>query len=94
MRKHFNGKRYDTNSAIFLGWCEIFGNFDPAKRMAFKMYVTPRSKSFFLCGVGGVLTVFKGKTGESIVPIDRELAYSIAVENLMLDQDVLDRWFN
>jgi hypothetical protein len=100
MRKVLNGKIWDTSKATAL--CEIWTGtgIKDFKHMDCTLFVTPRSKSFFLAGYGGGLTVFS-KTladgsisgSEGIVPIDADMARRLCEEQ-DVDVETMEKYFN
>lgn len=89
MESIINGLRYNTDKA------EVIGSYDNGlsrsdfRRWAATLYVTPKSRRFFLAGEGGPLTSFAkqcsngSKTvGSAIVPLTKEEALEWAEKYL------------
>ncbi len=80
MKKVINGKRYDSDTAVKI--CDIWeagpGDF---RHMDCALYQGKRSKSFFLAGFGGAMTVFSSRNSDGsyggsndIIPLSVEQA--------------------
>lgn len=85
MRIAYQGKWYDTNTAIHVCRIEI-GKIDDLHMMRASLYRTPRSGEFFLAGTGGGLTAFARRSKDSmgvpikaIFPITKEAAKNIVM---------------
>ena len=99
MKRVLNGKIYDTDKSVEL--CEIWrgeGSRD-FRHMDCKLYVTPRSHSFFLAGYGGPMTVFaktvsdNTTTGsEGIIPITEDAARTFC-EQEEVDVETMSKYF-
>jgi hypothetical protein len=92
MKAIINGKRYDTEKATLVGETTqgYQGDFN---RWEAGLYVTPRSKAYFLAGRGGAMTRFArpdeggGYTGSSrILPMDADEALEWAAAHLTVDE--------
>jgi hypothetical protein len=102
MKAIIKGKRYDTEKATLIGEYDNIGaGADSVSDFGYweaGLYVTPRSKVFFLAGTGGPMTRFArpaGKTamqgGEAIIPLNGEEAFDWAQHHL--DPDVVEKHF-
>lgn len=90
MKKIINGLRYDTDTAILIGEASSKG----VSRSDFKfweagLYVTKRSRRFFLAGEGGPMTRFAQSTGQNswtggsdLIPMSEKEAQAWAEQNL------------
>ena len=90
MKKIVNGKIYDTEKATLIGESSS----SDAYRGDFRyweagLYITPRSKSFFLAGESGPQTRFAQSAGQNswtggkdLIPMTREQALEWAEANL------------
>jgi hypothetical protein len=92
MKKIINGKRYDTEKAICIGGYQysIGGNFNYISEY---LYITPRSKSYFLAGEGGAMTKYAKRAsdnsycgGEKIIPLTENDAFVWAQEYLQSEE--------
>ncbi len=98
MKKIINGFRYDTDTAEKV--CSIFtgtGHSDFSCIDA-ELYRTKRSKTFFLSGWGGAMTVFSHSCGDgtycgqsTIVPISTEDARAFAEKHA--STEVVEKFF-
>ncbi len=59
MKSIINGKRYDTDTAIEIGYSSSGHRHDDFKWWEATLYKTPRAGRFFLDGKGGPMTLFK-----------------------------------
>ena len=59
MKSIINGKRYDTDKAIEIGFADAGCSRTDFKWWTASLYKTPRAGRFFLAGEGGPMTVFK-----------------------------------
>lgn len=81
MKRVYNGKIFDTEKSTKL--CELsMGSIEDFNFIGCKLYVSPRSHTFFLAGKGGPMSIFS-KTNpdgttygtEGIIPITGEMAF-------------------
>jgi hypothetical protein len=103
MKKVLDGKRFDTEKAVFIGnadnlnkgvsSCSDFNYWDA------DLYVTPKSKQYFLHGEGGPMTRWSKPAGnnswsggEDILPMSKEEAFEWAQE--YLDVALVERYFS
>ena len=91
MKKTINGIRYDTTTAIRIGfYWNGLGDEDQRDWSAY-LYKTPRSGRFFLSGMGGPMTRFArsagdmSSVGEAIFPMSEKEA--IAWSEQFIDSD-------
>jgi hypothetical protein len=91
MKSIINGKRYDTEKAVFIGRA-YHGNAGDFNGWDASLYRTPRSGRYFLDGHGGPMTrwarsvdrhTFSG--GSGIIPIDNDEALTWAEHNLSVE---------
>ncbi len=93
MKKIIRGKRFDTDSAHRIGSdcsslpANDFGYWDVS------LYVSPRSKSYFIAGSGGPMTRFAQSAGQNqwtggsdLIPMTREEAFAWAQEHLTTEE--------
>ncbi len=92
MKKIINGKRYDTEKSTIVGEYS-FSSFGDFNYISEGLYVTPRSKSYFLAGEGGANTRYRQTVsqntwagGEIIQPMSKEDAFAWAQEYLSADE--------
>ena len=64
MKKIIVGKRYDTDKAILVGEVS-YGHQGDLERWEAGLYMTPRSKKFFLAGSGGPMTRFAKRVDQN-----------------------------
>ena len=88
MKKTINGIRYDTNNAVLIGEYN-HGSLGSINFTRESLYITPRSKTYFLAGIGGPNTKYgivsdnKNRiSGEKILPLSRKSAFEWAKEYL------------
>ncbi len=98
MKKIIKGKRYDTEKATRIGSYE-FGNRTDFNHIREELFITPRSKEYFLAGMGGANTKYRESVsqntwsgGERILPMDKESAFMWAQE--YLDADDVEEHFS
>ena len=97
MKEVVNGVRYDTDKALYLG--EVYhGEPGGLDYWEAGLYVTPRSRRFFLAGEGGPMTAWAmpipggGVSGSwGIIPISRQEALELAEE--FLDPETVEEFF-
>lgn len=70
MRRTIHGRRFDTDAADLIGSCDA--TLDGSSGWIASLYVTPRSRRFFLAGRGGFMSRFRGE--ETIVELTKEEA--------------------
>jgi hypothetical protein len=97
MKAIINGLRYDTDKAIRVGNAR-FSEPGDWKHWDEDLYITPRSKRFFLDGSGGPMSRYAVKVsntgwsgGRRIVPLSREEALEWMQDNGLTDQ--IEHWF-
>lgn len=92
MKAIINGTRYDTEKARLVGeaWHGATGDFN---RWEAGLYVTPKSRRYFLAGNGGPMTRWARPAvggglqgGEGIIPVSREEALEWAEQNLSTEE--------
>ena len=92
MKKIINGKRYDTEKATLIGEYdyEYPGDFNYISE---GLYITPRSKIYFIAGEGGANTKYRETVsqntwsgGEMIQPLEKEDAFEWAQRHLTPDE--------
>lgn len=72
MKKTINGKIYDTEKSAKI--CDIWeGNQGDFRHIDAAMYQTPRSKSFFLAGFGGAMTIFSKRCSDGSYVGDKRI---------------------
>jgi len=93
MKKIVNGSRYDTEKATEVGSASSIEGTTDFRHWSATLYVTPRSKKFFLAGKGGPMTRFAQSTGQNtwsggtdIIPMSRQEALEWAEEHLHFDE--------
>jgi len=93
MKKIINGLRYDTDSAIWLGWGESSTPVSDFSWWQAALYRTPRSGRYFLAGEGGPMTTFAKACcgnlrgyGERVIPMSDDEAREWAEQNLTTDE--------
>jgi len=101
MKRIINGKRYDTDKAICIGGYD-HGSYPGSgdfSHWSAELYMTPRSKNYFLAGEGGAMTRFArhcadGSScgGSKLIPIGREDALEWAER--YLDNDTIEEYFS
>lgn len=97
MKQIINGKRYDTEKADEIGnYYNGLGNRD-FRNINESLYLTLRSKRFFLAGEGGAMTKYSESygnmsgAGSGIIPLSNEEALSWAEEHL--DSEEYEEFF-
>jgi hypothetical protein len=70
VRRTIHGRRFDTESSTLIGGCDATS--DGSTGWIASLYVTPRSRRFFLAGRGGFMSRFRGE--ETIVELTKEEA--------------------
>jgi hypothetical protein len=92
MKAIINGVRYDTDKAILIGEAS-YGNHGDFARWEAGLYVSPRSRRYFLAGRGGPMTRWSRKVeqnswtgGSGVVPMSRADALEWAEQNLATAQ--------
>tara|TARA_R110000822_G_scaffold27790_1_gene82647 strand:- start:3541 stop:3858 length:318 start_codon:yes stop_codon:yes gene_type:complete len=93
MKAIINGLRYDTDKATLIGEASSDESRSDFRYWSAGLYVTPRSKRYFLAGEGGAMTIWSrslgndGRTGgDGIIPLDYDGALEWAERNLSADQ--------
>lgn len=89
MRRTIQGRRFDTTTSTLIGAASSFapgGNSSWSWEAS--LYVTPRSRRFFLAGKGGFMSRFRGE--ETIVELTKEEATAWIEE--YLGAEVFDDW--
>lgn len=105
MKKTINGKRFDTETATLIGFVNnLVGTFpaeskDGPTYWEAGLYVTPRSKEYFLAGKGGPMTRFaqhkdgsRYRGGAGVVPMTDKDAADFA--KWYLNPSVVEQYFN
>ena len=89
MKTAINGQVLDTKKAHKLGEAAHQDGRRSQTEWIAALYRTPRSKQYFLAGIGGVLTIFREKIGptqylpgQRIIPLTERDARTWAMENL------------
>ena len=97
MKAIINGFRYDTEKATLIGnydnglSCSDLSNWNAG------LYLTPRSKNYFLAGSGGAMTTYSRPAGNmtsggsKITPLTKEDAFEWAER--YLSEDVVEEYF-
>lgn len=93
MKRIITGKRYDTETAICIGTASQDQSRSDFSYWEAGLYVTPRSKAYFLAGEGGPMTRFarslgnRGQQyGENIFPMTPAEALEWAEQHLTVDE--------
>lgn len=93
MRAIINGKRYDTSKAEFLGQGYSKANRGDFSFWKAGLYRTPRSRAFFLAGLGGPMTRFAEPVGQNgmqggskVIPLTAGEALEWAEQHLNPDE--------
>ena len=89
MKAVINGTRYDTDKAVLIGEADS-GDFSTDFQFwKAALYVTPRSRRYFLAGRGGPMSVFSRSVGqnewsggEKIIPLECKDALTWAERHL------------
>jgi len=96
MRKIINGKRYDTDKAIEIGYYNNIGD-SASSSSDFSwweatLYKTPRSQSYFIAGRGGPMSRFSQSCGQNqwsggsdLIPMSKTEAMEWAETHLGVD---------
>ena len=89
MKTAINGQSFDTSKALKIGEAAHQDGRRSQTEWIAALYRTPRSKQYFLAGIGGVLTIFREKIGptqylpgQRIIPLTERDARTWARENL------------
>ncbi len=91
MKKIINGKKYDTDTAKFLGYAGYShpGDFS----FWLERLYQKKTGEFFLHGIGGAMSKYAHRTGlnewsggEKIIPLTREEAQKWAEKNLDVEE--------
>lgn len=97
MRKIINGQRFDTEKSILIGEYS-FSNPGDFNYMEEGLYVTPKSRQYFISGSGGANTRYSQTVsqntwtgGDKIQPLSREDAFKWAQQ--YLDEDEIEKHF-
>jgi len=105
MKRIIQGVRYDTDKATLIGETDNIGA-GASSRSDFSwweagLYVTPRSKRYFLAGTGGPMTRFGHKVdqhsssgssgGSKLIPMSKDEALEWAEQ--YLSTDVIEKYF-
>lgn len=96
-KKILNGVRYDTEKAELIG-DEEYGHGGDFNRWYAGLYVSPRSKRYFLSGEGGPMSQFATRnsdgsrtSGDEIIPMTKEDAMAWAERHLSVD--LVEKYF-
>ncbi len=98
MKAIINGRRWDTEKASLV--CKIFeGNRNDFRHIDAGLYCTPRSRSFFLAGWGGAMTIFARSCGDNtkagsnrIIPLSTEEALEWAERHASVE--IIEKYFD
>jgi hypothetical protein len=71
VRRTIHGRRFDTDTSTLIGSAEVHAS-DSSSWWSAAMYVTARSRRFFLAGKGGFMSRFRGEEG--VVELTKEEA--------------------
>lgn len=91
MRRTIHGRRFDTDRATKIGGADVsYSKWEgeSSSRWCAGLYVTWRSRRFFLAGAGGFMSRFRGEEG--IVELTKEEAAEWIEE--YLGAEVFDDW--
>jgi hypothetical protein len=100
MKKTIDGVRYDTEKSELIGsatnpHCEVTNDLQYWEAA---LYVTPKSKKYFLVGEGGAMSPFSRQTGqnswsygERLIPMNKEDALEWA--ETYLDDEEYEEYF-
>jgi hypothetical protein len=102
MKAIINGTRYDTNKAITIGTFDNIGagasSCTDFQYWEATLYVTPKSKKYFLAGEGGPMSQFSPPIdqnswsgGSKVIPLPRTEAFEWAQR--YLDTDTVEEFF-
>lgn len=98
MRRIINGNRYDTEKSHLIGCWSSFSSPSDFNYIQESLYITPRSKQYFLAGEGGANSKYSIPTsqnwrgaGEKIIPMSEDQAFEWAQE--YLDSDTVEIFF-
>jgi hypothetical protein len=98
MKKIIQGKRYDTDKAVLIG-TRTHSNRSDFSYVNEGLYVTPRSKQYYLAGEGGAMTQYSRpagdnarQMGEKIIPLTRDQALEWAETYLAADD--VEKYFS
>jgi hypothetical protein len=98
MKKIINGKRYDTDKATLIG-SRTESNPTDFRWIDESLYVTPRSRQYFLAGEGGAMTQYSVPVdnnarggGSKIIPLTQAQALEWA--ETYLDADDVEEHFS
>lgn len=93
MKKIINGLRYDTDSAVKVGWASNSAPMSDFSWWEATLYRTPRSGRYFLAGEGGPMTTFSKACcgnlrgyGERVIPMSKIEAREWAEQNLTTEE--------
>jgi hypothetical protein len=88
MKKIVNGVRFDTEKAIEIG-SESYGYGGDFRQWEATLYVTPKSRRYFLAGSGGPMSRFAQSAGQNewtggsdLIPMSQSEALEWAEQNL------------
>ncbi len=97
MKKIVNGVRYDADKAIEIG-SESHGYAGDFRAWEATLYVTPKSRRYFLAGSGGPMSRFAQSAGQNewtggsdLIPMSKDEALEWAEAHL--DADVVEEYF-
>lgn len=98
MKAIINGKRYDTTKATLIGSATSDAMSNDFRYFSEQLYVTPRSKSYFVAGEGGAMSRWAQRVdgnsytgGNGIKPLTRKDALLWAEQHL--SADVIEQHF-
>jgi len=98
MKKILDGVRYDTEKAVEIGTAS-YSNPGDFQNWEATLYVTPKSKRFFIAGTGGPMSRFAQSAGvnqwtggSDLIPMSKEDALAWAEANL--DPEELEEHFS
>ena len=98
MKAIINGKRYDTEKATLIGTASSGESSSDFRYWHEKLYVTPRSKVYFVSGEGGAMSRWARRVdgnsyagGWGIMPLTKEDAMAWAEQHL--SPDAIERHF-
>lgn len=103
MKAIINGKRYDTDKATLIGETDNIGPSVSRNDFHFweaGLYVTPRSRSYFLAGRGGPMSRFatshgnsSWSGGEGVHPMTKQEAFEWSQQELAHKPDIIEAHF-
>lgn len=97
MKKILNGVRYNTEGAVEIGTAS-YANSGDFQHWEATLYVTPKSKRFFIAGSGGPMSRFSQSVGQNewaggsdLIPMSKEDALQWAEK--YLDTEEFEKHF-